>query len=64
MVSLQVMMCQPSINLSQMVGKPNDPAWLRKKILIIAGVIAAVLALAGYGFGSYYYSHVIQCRTL
>ena len=27
-----------------------------KKILIIAGVVAAVLALAGYGFGSYYYS--------
>ena len=27
-----------------------------KKILIIVGVVAAVLALAGYGFGSYYYS--------
>lgn len=27
-----------------------------KKILIIAGVVVAVLALSGYGFGSYYYS--------
>ena len=38
-------------------AKPAKPAMAKgKKILIIAGVVAAVLALAGYGFGSYYYS--------
>ena len=38
-------------------GKAAKPAMAKgKKILIIAGVVAAVLALAGYGFGSYYYS--------
>ena len=58
LVSLQVMMCQPSISLSQMVRLRNQPSlpWLKEEILIIAGVVAAVLALAGYGFGSYYYS--------
>ena len=38
-------------------AKPAKPAMAKsKKILIIAGIVAAVLALAGYGFGSYYYS--------
>ena len=41
-------------------GKAAKPAKLAmakgKKILIIAGVVVAVLALSGYGFGSYYYS--------
>ena len=38
-------------------AKPAKPAMAKgKKILIIAGVVAAVLALASYGFGSYYYS--------
>ena len=38
-------------------AKPAKPAMAKgKKILIIAGVVVAVLALAGYGFGSYYYS--------
>ena len=38
-------------------GKAAKPAMAKgKKILIIAGVVVAVLALAGYGFGSYYYS--------
>ena len=38
-------------------AKPAKPAMAKgKKIRIIAGVVAAVLALAGYGFGSYYYS--------
>ena len=39
------------------VAKTAKPAMAKgKKILIIAGVVAGVLALAGYGFGSYYYS--------
>lgn len=39
------------------VAKAAKPAMAKgKKILIIAGVVAGVLALAGYGFGSYYYS--------
>ena len=38
-------------------AKPAKPAMAKgKKILIIAGVVSAVLALASYGFGSYYYS--------
>ena len=38
-------------------GKAAKPAMAKGKIiLIIAGVVVAVLALAGYGFGSYYYS--------
>ncbi len=38
-------------------AKPAKPAMAKgKKILIIAGVVAAVLTLASYGFGSYYYS--------
>lgn len=38
-------------------AKPAKPAMAKsKKILMIAGIVAAVLALVGYGFGSYYYS--------
>lgn len=38
-------------------AKPAKPAMAKsKKILMIAGIVAAVLVLAGYGFGSYYYS--------
>lgn len=38
-------------------AKPAKPAMAKsKKILMIAGIVVAVLALAGYGFGSYYYS--------
>lgn len=38
-------------------AKPAKPAMAKgKKILIIAGVVVAVLALSGYCFGSYYYS--------
>ena len=38
-------------------AKPAKPAMAKsKKILMIAGIVAAVLALTGYSFGSYYYS--------
>ena len=38
-------------------AKPAKPAMAKsKKILMIAGIIVAVLALTGYSFGSYYYS--------
>ena len=38
-------------------AKPAKPAMAKgKKILIIAGVVVAVLALSGYCFASYYYS--------
>lgn len=37
--------------------KPAKPAMAKsKKILMIAGIVVAVLALTGYSFGSYYYS--------
>lgn len=42
-------------------AKPAKPAMAKsKKILMIAGIVAAVLALAGYGFGSYYYSRLTR----
>ena len=38
-------------------AKPAKPAMAKsKKILMIAGIVVAVLALTGYSFGSYYYS--------
>ena len=38
-------------------AKPAQPAMAKsKKILMIAGIVVAVLALTGYSFGSYYYS--------
>ena len=38
-------------------GKAAKPAMAKsKKILMIAGIVVAVLALTGYSFGSYYYS--------
>lgn len=38
-------------------AKPAKPATAKsKKILMIAGIVVAVLALTGYSFGSYYYS--------
>lgn len=38
-------------------AKPAKPAMAKsKKIVMIAGIVVAVLALTGYSFGSYYYS--------
>lgn len=38
-------------------AKPAKPAMAKsKKILMIAGIVVAILALTGYSFGSYYYS--------
>lgn len=38
-------------------AKPAKPAMAKsKKIMMIAGIVVAVLALTGYSFGSYYYS--------
>lgn len=38
-------------------AKPAKPAMAKsRKILMIAGIVVAVLALTGYSFGSYYYS--------
>lgn len=38
-------------------AKPAKPAMAKnKKTLMIAGIVVAVLVLAGYSFGSYYYS--------
>lgn len=38
-------------------AKPGNSAMAKgKKTPIIAGIVVVVLALAGYGFGSYYYS--------
>ncbi|MFQ8816995.1 MAG: hypothetical protein ACLR70_02675 [Streptococcus thermophilus] len=46
--------------ISDVVRQRNQPSqpWLRerKSLIIAVGVVAAVLALASYGFGSYYYS--------